>query len=259
MDRMNQTRDIEDNYRSNNDSLNAKYEKPKSFIQAVSEIQHFYVMEKDSEEPIDKNFFALNQVLDFIKIGFRSGFIESFFFVIIFPFLQTIYPSFSYYFLHKEFTEIELFIFKYVSYIPLILITLYLIHLAKFNTLVITKKATLSLISGRSIAFLLKGIIVYSIFIMLSDYVLHNKEEVYNSIESIKGIFDHILPIEYTYKNEDLYIYFYKFIQPAINYTAVEVLISMIIFSLVPLVVILMRGWISDYKKIKSQILYEEY
>jgi hypothetical protein len=257
MDKTNQTRDIEDNYRGRDG--HAKYDKPKSFIQAVSEIQHFYVMEKDSEEPIDENFFALSQVLDFIKVGFKSGFIESFLFITLFPFLQTIYPSFAYYFLNKNFSEIELLIFKYISYVPLIIITLYLVHLAKFNTLIITKKATLSLVSGRSIAFLLKGIIVYFLFTFLSTYVLEHEELIYNIIDSVKGVIDILLPAEYTYRTDDLYVYFYKYIQPAMNYTAFEVLISMFIFSLIPFLIILSRGWVNDYKKIKSQIQYEEY
>ena len=83
------------------------YKKPKHFIDAISEIQQFHVFEKEQEADINANFFTLRQVFDFITTGFKSGFVESLLFVMLLPFLQTIYPSFKEYFLGISYSPTE--------------------------------------------------------------------------------------------------------------------------------------------------------
>lgn len=66
-------------------------------LNALSEIQRYHIIEDRSEE-IPKEYFTLEQIWDYIKIGFKSGLLESFIFTGLICFLQAIYPSYKYYF-----------------------------------------------------------------------------------------------------------------------------------------------------------------
>ena len=48
-------------------------QKPLNLLMAIEEIQHMAAMEVDMEEPLNKNFFALKQKIDFAMVGLRHG------------------------------------------------------------------------------------------------------------------------------------------------------------------------------------------
>lgn len=48
-------------------------QKPLNLLMAIEEIQHMAAMEADMEEPLNKNFFALKQRIDFFAIGIKHG------------------------------------------------------------------------------------------------------------------------------------------------------------------------------------------
>lgn len=242
----------------NNDSLGS-YSKPKSIVDAVSEIQQYHVFEKQQESDIDSNFFTLRQVFDFFSIGFKSGFIESLLFVLLLPFFQTIYPSFKYYFLNEPFTDIEKYILLTISYAVVVLVTIWLTLLYRLYDGAITKKAIFSLLSGRSFAFLVKAVLVYFLFNYLYMMAIYDKEATYLFIDYIKFIFDWTLPTDYTYSTTDLYIYFYNFIVPAIKTTAEEAIKSMVIFASIPFLTVVMKGIWNIYQSEKSKFEYENY
>lgn len=236
------------------------YHAPKSIVDAVSEIQQYHVFEKQQEKDIDRNFFTLRQVFDFIKVGFKNGLLESFVFVTLLPFFQTIYPSFKYYFFREPFTEIEKILLISISYIPVILITIWLTSLFRLYEGAITKKAIFSLLLGRTIAFLIKGTIVFFLFSYLYELAYYDKEQTYVVIDTIKRSMDWILFFtEHTYSTIDLYTYYYIFIVPAIQTTAEEAMVSMTIFALIPFLSIVYKGFYLSYKIKKSEDDYEQY
>ncbi len=49
------------------------FKKPLNLLSAIEEIQHIAAIEANMDEPLDKNFFALKQRIDFMAIGFRNG------------------------------------------------------------------------------------------------------------------------------------------------------------------------------------------
>ena len=116
-------------------------------------------------ENIRENLF------NYLKIGFFAGFWESLFFVFVMPLLLNIYPSFKQYFLYQEYTQLEHLIFIFISYASILFITIWLSSLAKYYEGSITKRAILFLISGRAMAFTLKGIVFYYILQYLGRFL----------------------------------------------------------------------------------------
>ena len=49
------------------------FQKPLNLLQAIEEIQHVSAMEIDMDKPLDKNFLALKQRIDFMAVGFKNG------------------------------------------------------------------------------------------------------------------------------------------------------------------------------------------
>ncbi len=49
------------------------FQKPLNLLQAIEEIQHMAAMETDMDKPLDKNFLALKQRIDFMAVGFKNG------------------------------------------------------------------------------------------------------------------------------------------------------------------------------------------
>lgn len=244
----------------NNGSSQPSYHAPKSIVDAVSEIQQYHVFEKQQEKNIDKNFFTLRQVFDFIKIGFKGGFIESLIFVTLLPFFQTVYPSFKFYFLKDQFTDTERILLILLSYIPVVVVTIWLTSLYRLYEGAITKKAIFSLLFGRTTAFALKATLVFYLFSYLHALAYYDKEQTYVIIDTIKKSLDWILFfVEHTYSTMDLYNYYYIFIVPAIKTTAKEAATSMAIFALIPFLAIVYKGFFLSYKIKKSEDDYEQY
>ena len=58
--------------------------KPKNIIDAISEIQQFYVIESNGQD-IQKEFLTLGGTIGFFKMGLRGGFGETVFIFLLFP------------------------------------------------------------------------------------------------------------------------------------------------------------------------------
>ena len=141
----------------------------RNIFNVLSEIQRYYVIEERSEE-IPKEYFTIEQILEYFKIGFKSGLMESFIFVTLVPILQIIYPSFKFYFLDSNITDNEILFFKIISYTPIILTTLFVIYIGKYYQGYITMSAIFSLMNVRSFSFIVNGIFFYFCLQCLIDY-----------------------------------------------------------------------------------------
>lgn len=241
-----------------NNGTASSYAAPKTILEAYSEIQQYHVFEKTQEKDIDKNFFTLSQVWDFFKAGFRSGFWESLIFVTFLPFFQTIYPSFKQYFLGAVYTNEERLALFAIAYLPILIVTIWLASLYRLYDGALTKKAIFSLLSGRSLAFLIKGLIIYYVFGYIYNMATYDPDYIYVFINDFKFIIDWLTPGEYTYKTKDLFNYFYLFIVPAIKSTASEATNSMLVLAIVPFLAVVSKGIYKTYKKQKSEVVYDE-
>jgi len=236
---------------------NQHYAKPTGLLSALSIIQRYYVIEKNSPEDLPKEYFTFEQTFDFFKTGFKSGFIESFFLITLLPFLQVIYPSFKYFFFQERISQVEKIILSSLSFLPIFVTTLFLMYLSKYYKGAVTRKAIFSLFSGRSFAFILKGIIVYIIFRYLYYVSYENPNKVYSVLDFIKFIFNFFLPKEVNINV--IYQYYYMYIAPALYQTAMEVFITMTFFALLPFITIFLKGLSQKKQKYSAMREYEKY
>ncbi len=228
-------------------------------IGAISTIQEYHVFEKKLEkgEEIDSNFFTIKQVLDFVRIGFKSGFWESFFFVLILPVVEVIYPTFKLYFLHERISPLESLATYFLSYFIIGMMTLWLISIVRFYNGNITRKAILSLFLGRGLAFLFKGGIIYLFFLWAYHIAVNNQEAVYGASVYLGSIFNLVLSTQF--EAADFYNYFMLFIAPAIKHISNVLLTAMIFFGILPFFAVLIKGLIKTRKAIKNEESYEQY
>jgi len=232
------------------------YKKPKNILNALSEIQRYYVIENRSDD-LPKEYFTLEQIWDFFKVGFKGGILEGLFFVTLLPFLQTIYPSFKLFFLDETVTQQERTFFMIGSYIPVVIITIFMAYLSKYYEGGLTKRAIFALINGRSVTFLIKGIGIYFLLHYIQNISLKDPNVVYIWIDFTQWIFNLFAKSEVT--TEVVYYYYYKFVIPALGDTANEILFSMIIFAFFPYLTVFYKGYIQKSEKYKMQIEYDNY
>ena len=243
----------------NNDTPEKDRGHPKNIIQAVSDIQRYYMYEKEQEKDIPSEFFTIEQILEFFKIGFKSGFWESLVFILLLPILTKIYPTFSQYFFDIQYADTTLLILNLISYLSIVGFTIWLSMLARFFEGKITQKAILSLISGRMFAFIVKGIILYFLFKFLYEYSVINPDDMYIYMQDIKDFIDFFTTNDYTYTTDSLHRYYYAFIVPSYNDLSKEMITSMLTLGLVPFLSIVLRGILTHSQRVKNQIEFEKY
>ena len=255
---MDETKNINENNLNSATPIDGEsYKKPTSLFSALSVIQRYYVIEKNSPEDLPKEYFTYEQVIDFVKVGFKSGFIESLLLVTLFPFLQTIYPSFKMYFFGEQLTQYEKILFEITSLLPIVVSTIFLMYLSKYYKGNVTKKAIFSLFSGRSVSFIIKGIIIYFLLKYLYYISYIEPNSVYGLLDFLGFIINIFLP--YEVNTETIYNYYYLSIAPAIKQTSREILLTMLFFAILPYITIFFKGLLLKKKQLESLEEYEKY
>ncbi len=222
---------------------------------ALSEIQRYHVIEERSDE-IPKEYFTIEQILDYFKIGFKSGMLESFIFSVILCIMQVIYPSYKFYFLGKEITQNEYMIFEITSYAPILISTVFMIYISKYYRGFLTRRAIFALMNGRSLSFLLKGIALFYLFKWLYTSSLDYPYRIYTMADwtvNFLRIFDINLAAQH------MYIYYYKYAIPALHDTSYYILYSMCLFAVLPYFTIFFKGYRDMVHKRKNKDTYEQY
>jgi len=242
-----------------NDSGSPKYNVPKGIVDAISEIQQFHIFEKEQQKDINKNFFTIGQVFDFVNVGFKSGFMESFIFVTLLPFLQTIYPSYKMYFLGEVFTDDERIFWFLVSFVPMVIITIWLSSLTRLYDGAITKKAILSLLFGRMLAFTMKALVIWLIFGYIYTISTTNPEIIYKTMNWTMSILDFTFYSEKVYQIKDIWEFYYGYIVPALETTAIETAFYMGVFAIIPFVSVVIKGFFIEKNRIRGETEYARY
>jgi len=140
-------------------------------LDAISQIQQFYVIESTGEIPED--FLTIRGTLNFFNVGFGAGFLESLLFmllsIIILPISNNVYIL---NFFKRYITLFELKIFLYfLDFLPIIISAGLCCFLSKYYIGRITKKAINSLLAGRLFSMTIKGMIYFVVFIFLSKLI----------------------------------------------------------------------------------------
>ncbi len=136
--------------------------RPKNLLNAISEIQQFYVIEGKSQN-IPAEFLTLERTLDFFKIGVKSGFHEGIVLVFLFP-------VFHFYLFPFVFQKVDLFsriLFGSVPYLVLIINTVMCCYISRYYVGNITRKSINSLLMGRVMSLLIKAFLIYVVYLIL--------------------------------------------------------------------------------------------
>ncbi|TQR27424.1 hypothetical protein [Campylobacter sp. MIT 97-5078] len=224
----------------------------RNILNALSEIQRYHIIEERSEE-IPKEYFTLEQIWDYLKIGFKNGMLESFIFSCLLCFLQVIYPSYKYYFQNEPITQTEQLFFSLSSYAPIVITTLFMVYISKYYKGLLTRRAIFALMNGRSASFLLKGIAIFLLFSWIMKISLENPKLVYSWADWTMWIFE---PFISGISVKQVYIFYYKYAIPSLHDAGYEILFSMCIFAFLPYITIFYKGYKERRDK---QIIQDEY
>ncbi|RMG61221.1 MAG: hypothetical protein D6713_00845 [Deltaproteobacteria bacterium] len=144
--------------------------KPAGLIDAVSEIQQYYIIEKTGQE-IPKDFLTLRGTITFVMIGLKSGFVEGLFFALVIPLVLTFSTAM---FLQVTGLKTDWF-FQFLLYLtafsPVVFNTFLCCYIGKYYVGNLTKKAVNCLLNGRSAALVFKGFIVFFLFLFLNRWL----------------------------------------------------------------------------------------
>lgn len=246
----------------NNDDNSSKNHNDKevtTLIGAISEIQQYSVFEKEQQKNINSDFFTLGKVVEYLKLGFTNGFIEGVIFLNFIIFIQVIHPTFKEYFLGEQLTSTEKFVWFMISYFPIIFVTIWLSTLARFYHGSITKKATLSLLTGRTVAFIAKAVMVYYIFGFIYYASMNNQETMYHVISYLTVVVGLFVPNGYTVTDGQLWVYYMNYILPQLKETTITTFVGLFVSAVVPYVIVISAGFYRAIKHIKGNKHYEEY
>ena len=227
-----------------------------NIFNALSEIQRFYVIEERSDE-LPREYFTIEQILNYLKIGFKNGLYESLIFVTLVPILQIIYPSFKNYFFNDEITNFEKWVFIILSYTPMILSTLFMIYISKYYKGALTRRAIFSLMNGRSFAFVLKGIIFYYLMQFFVNYSLSHPLFVYGLADWTAWIINFFSSMNIF--TQALYEFYYIYVIPALKKASLTIFWTMMGFALMPYLTIFYKGYRRRVKKQKIKEEFENY
>lgn len=136
--------------------------KPQNLLNAISEIQQFYVIESKGQN-IPAEFLTLERTIDFFKIGLKSGFHEGFALVLLFP----VFHFYLFPFVFRQLDLFSHFIFGSIPYLVLLVNTAMCCYISRYYIGNITRKAINSLLVGRAMSLLLKAFILYIAYLIL--------------------------------------------------------------------------------------------
>jgi len=136
--------------------------KPKNLLNAISEVQQFYVIESKGQN-IPAEFLTLERSIDFFKIGLKSGFHEGFVLVLLFP----VFHFYLFPFVFKQLDFFSHFIFGSIPYLVLLVNTAMCCYISRYYVGNITRKAINSLLVGRAMSLLLKAFLLYVVYLVL--------------------------------------------------------------------------------------------
>ncbi len=227
------------------DSSKGGYKPPKGLLQAISEIQQFKVIETGNNV-IDKDFFSIQQRLDYMNVGLRSGMKEAFFMLIVFPIFGWIVPSFISFFYKTKLgidTQMFLLLFAVMPVIAYLGLCMVLANLYKGQ---ITKMAINALLMGRSTVLAILGFFIFVIYFMLYSVSLTKpvSNGIINFFYSIGKILPHTPKLKVYYD-----LFYYLHLRNDFLDIAVSNLVILLSSALIPVFTLYFKVYYKKYKK----------
>jgi hypothetical protein len=232
------------------------YAKPRGVIDAVEEIQRFYVFEsRDKDLPYD--FFSFKQVLDFFLIGLRGAMFESVLFFLVFPVALTVYPAAKVYFMGVQPTIGDYILPFVLSYSMIVIMTIYVISAARYyKGGVVTRKAIHSLFAGRSLAFVIKAFLGWWLLTLLYIYSYKDPNLMWSATELISWIWNIFMPRDSAVSSELLYVFYYQAVAPSLRSTADDIFVTMLILAAIPFTTLFTYG---GYRFLRKQSAFKRF
>ncbi len=177
--------------------------RPKNLLNAISEIQQFYVIESKGQN-IPAEFLTLDRTIDFFKIGIKCGFHEGFA-------LTLLFPVFHFYLFPFVFHQGDLFsrlLFSSIPYLVLVINTGMCCYISRYYIGNLTRRAINSLLMGRVLSLLVKAFLLYVFYLFLQklstpenvwkllSQIDVNAEKIYHGFFTIKP---YLLPVATKY------------------------------------------------------------
>ncbi|HWP91825.1 MAG TPA: hypothetical protein VNN20_06475 [Thermodesulfobacteriota bacterium] len=137
--------------------------KPAGLIDAISEIQQYYIIEKTGQD-IPPEFLTIRGVLTFFTVGFKNGLVEGLLLGLFLPLAWGVWegkiPVFGG-IQHDLFTRLFVFILGFG--ISVSIMVLFGIILAKYYIGNLTRRAVDALVWGRAASLTFKGILIFGV------------------------------------------------------------------------------------------------
>lgn len=219
-----------------------------NIVDAISQIQQFAVMERSGQE-IPEDFLTLRGALNFFHIGFGNGLIEGF----IFAFLTALIMPIScdeqlMLWLAGYFPLVRSSLFLWtLNCAPIIIAVFICSFLGKYRIGVITKKAVDSLLLGRCFCLMIKGILLFVLFIAIHERLT---DEVARKTA-----------LAFSLRNTEMSESVYRIInnmRPHIVMTAYETLAIFVVAMLIPFCTIWFVSFYRKAQERKAEIFWTE-
>ncbi len=158
---------------------------PRNLIDAISEIQQYHIIERTGQD-IPSDFLTMRGVLTFFMVGFRSGFWEGAFLGLLLPLAwgvwEEVIPAFGG--TADLFSKCLVFLFGFGISIMMTVILGGM--LARYYGGNLTRKAVNSLVWGRTLSLIAKGVLIFLVFNLL--VFLLSPRNVFFFCETVKGL-----------------------------------------------------------------------
>ena len=157
---------------------------PRNLIDAISEIQQYHIIERTGQD-IPSDFLTIRGMLTFFMVGFRSGFWEGVFLGLLLPLAWAVWeeviPAFGG--TADFFGKSLVFLFDFG--ISLMMTVILGGMFARYYGGNLTRKAVNSLVWGRTLSLIAKGVLIFFVFNLL--VFLLSPGNVFFFCETVRG------------------------------------------------------------------------
>lgn len=244
-------------------------QEPKTFFEAVSEIQQLSVVEQKAREQVDKGYFTLSQRYNYFMIGLKTGVIESLVLMLMFPLLIHIVPASLAYFSSIKISRTALYAMDMVSYSFLSVITIIFLALIRFYVGPLSRASISWLFYGRTFSLMIKAVITYYVYYWIftasytkPSWILIGSDWmafIVNGVTNGLWIIGALEKQAQTINGLQFYYFYYQLIAPILMDMSKTVVMSFVVAGALPLIAIILKKVFTLNKIDAENKKFEEY
>lgn len=242
---------------------------PNTFLEAVSEIQQLSVVEQKAREQVDQGYFTISQRYNYFKIGLKTGLLESFVLMLLFPLLIHIIPASLVYFSSITISKTTMFAMDAISYGSLIIVTLIFLSLIRYYAGPLSRHSISWLFFGRTFSLFAKSILTYFVYgwvftisytepkwiLIASDWAAFST----NGITYFLWLVGALEKQANTITGVQFYYFYYQLIAPIIITMSKTVIMSFVVAGALPLAAIVIKKYFTLNKEDAETKKFENY